>query len=123
MERFQNQLTLEAKGLLYDILLAMGQQILNDHNPCDWRNGKCRRMRSSKDDGGCCEGCKHLNPKGCAVQSLACKLWLCENQRDVFRECEIALSVLRQVADCCGIPYEIRKSKEENFTFQPQPVP
>ena len=74
MEQFQGKLKLEAKGQLYDILLAIGQQTLDDYNPCDWRNGKCRRMRSSKDDGGCCEGCEHLSPKGCTVQSLGCKL-------------------------------------------------
>jgi hypothetical protein len=123
MEQFRSKLKLEAKGQLYDILLAIGQQILDYHNPCDWRYGKCRRMRSSKEDGGCCEGCKHLGLKGCTVESLACRLWLCESQRDMFRECEIELKVLRQLADYCGVPYEIRKSKEENFTLPSQPVP
>ncbi len=123
MQEFQNKLKLETKGQLYDILLAIGQQTLDYYNPCDWSNGKCRSMRLSKDDGGCCEGCKHLSPKGCTVQSLACKLWLCESQRNIFRECEIELKFLRQVADYCGIPYETRRSKEESFTLQSQPVP
>lgn len=113
----------EAKGQLYDILLTLGQQTMDDYDPCDWRNGKCRRMRSSKDDGGCCEGCEHLSQQGCTVQSLACKLWLCENQRNIFKHCEIELKILRQVAECCGIPHEMRRSKEENFTLQFQPVP
>ncbi len=123
MEQFQGKLKLETKGQLYDILLAMGQQTLDYYNPCDWRNGNCRRMRLSKDDKGCCEGCEHLSPNGCTVQPLACKLWLCESQRNIFRECEIELKVLRQVADYCGIPYEMRRSKEENFTLQSQPAP
>jgi len=122
-QQFQGRMKLEAKSQLYDILLAIGQEILDYYNPCDWRDGKCRRMRSSKDDEGCCEGCEHLNPKGCTVQSLACKLWLCESQRSVFKECEIELKVLRHVADSCGIPHEMRRSKEENFTLQSQPVP
>ena len=123
MQEFQRKLKLEAKSQLYDILLAIGQQILDSYNPCDWKDGKCRRMRSSKDDGGCCKGCEHLSFKGCTVQSLACKLWLCESQRSIFKECETELKVLRQVAYDCGIPCEMRKSKEENFMLLSQPVP
>ena len=123
MQPFRGQLTLEAKRQLYDILLAIGQQTLDYYNPCDWRNGKCRRMRSSKDDEGCCEGCEHLSSKGCAVQSLGCKLWLCEGQRNMFRQCEIGLKFLRQVADDFGIPHEFRRSKKENLTLPFQPVP
>lgn len=26
----------------------------------------------------CCVGCKHLGPKGCKVQALACRLWYCD---------------------------------------------
>ncbi len=51
---------LETKSRLYDVLYAVGQQIMDHHNPCEWKNGKCRRMRQVKDDRGCCEGCKHL---------------------------------------------------------------
>ena len=97
MQQFQGKLKLEAMGQLYDILLASGQRTLDYYNPCDWKDGKCRRMRSLKDDAGCCEGCKHLSPKGCTVKSLGCKLWLCEGQRNTFRECEIELEALRQV--------------------------
>jgi hypothetical protein len=114
----------EAKGQLYEVLIAIGQQALDYYNPCDWRNGKCRRMRSSEDDEGCCGGCQHLGDEGCTVESLGCKLWLCEDQRDVFKECEIELKVLRQIADYCGIPYEMKRSREEDFTlnkFQPFP--
>jgi len=116
-------MNLEVKSQLYDILLAIGQQILSDYNPCDWTNGKCRRMCSYKDDGGCCEGCLHLGRNGCTVKSLACTLWLCENQRNAFRECERELNVLSRVADNCGIPHGIRRSKEEDFTVPFQPVP
>ncbi len=123
MREFEHKLKSEARGQLYDILMAIGQRILDYYNPCDWRDGKCRRMRSSRDDQGCCEGCEHLGPTGCRIQSLACRLWLCESQRNAFRECEIELKVLRQVADECGIPYEMRKSKEENLTLQIPRVP
>ncbi len=112
-----DQMDTEAKGQLYDILINLGQKTMNYYNPCDWRNGKCRRMRLSEDDEGCCVGCEHLGAQGCTVKSLACKLWLCEAQRSLFRECEIELKLLRQVADYCDIPYETRRSKEEDFTL------
>ena len=111
----------EAKGQLYDILIALGQQTLDRYNPCEWRNGKCRKMRSSKGEKGCCEGCGHLGAEGCTVQSLACILWLCDEEKEVFRECEIELKILRQVADSCSIPYVIRRSREENFTLNKFP--
>ena len=107
----------EAKAQLYDILIALGQQILDHYNPCDWKNGKCRTIRSSKREKGCCAACEHLGAKGCTVQSLACKLWLCEDLQDVFRECEAELKILRQVSNYSSIPYEMRRSKEENFTL------
>ncbi len=28
---------------------------------------------------GCCQGCSHLGVKGCSVQALACKLWVCDD--------------------------------------------
>ncbi len=123
LQKSRPKMKLETKAQLYDMLFALGQQIIDQYNPCDWNNGKCRRMRLSEDDQGCCEGCKHLSRIGCKVQSLACKLWLCHEQRNMFWDCEIELSVLRKVADRCGIPYEIRRSKEESFTLEYQPVP
>ena len=110
----------ETKEELYDILLNVAQQIIDHYNPCDWRDGKCRRMRSSKTETeGCCEGCKHLGKNGCTVKSLACKLWMCADQSDLFKECASELKVLRLVADHSGIPYEGRRSKEEDFGVQP----
>jgi len=74
----------KAKRDLYDILIALGQQTMDHHNPCDWRKGKCRRMRSLEDDKGCCVGFEHLGAEGCTVESLACTLWLCEDQKGAF---------------------------------------
>jgi hypothetical protein len=107
---------LEAKEELYDILFNIGQQIIDHYGPCDWRHGKCSRMRSSEPDTEvCCKGCEHLDEKGCTVKSLACKLWLCGNLSNGFKECMTELKILRTVADYCGVPYGDRKSKEEDF--------
>ena len=109
----------EAKKELYDMLYAIGQQVIDHYNPCGWKNGRCRRMRSSKRaDEGCCAECNHLNKGGCTVKSLSCKLWLCENQSNtIFKQCAAELKVLRLVAEYCVIPCGHRKSKEENFGF------
>ena len=93
---------------------------MNYHDPCDWNGGTCVRMRSVEGDKGCCEGCEHLGPKGCAVKSLYCKLWLCDNEPRVFKECKTELKILSQVAKYCGIPCEWRKSEEENFELLPE---
>ncbi len=104
-----------AKMEMYDILFNIGQQTIDYYDPCGWKNGTCRRMHSSKEpDKGCCEGCKHLNPKGCTVRSLDCKLWFCEVP-PVPKECPAELKILRLVAEYCGVPIRNRKSKEENF--------
>ena len=106
----------EAKEELYDILFNIGQQILNHYDPCDWRDGKCRKMRSSEPDAEvCCKGCAHLGKNGCTVKSLACKLWLCGDQSNLSKECVTELKIVRMVADYSGVPYEDRKSKEEDF--------
>jgi len=110
----------EAKQKLYDILFFIGQQIMNHHDPCAWKDGMCMKMRTVEGEEGCCEGCKHLSQKGCTVRSLACKLWLCDREESIFRECETELKILRLVADNCDIPYEWRKSKEENFRLWPE---
>ena len=108
----------KAKQKLYDILFTVGEQVMNYHDPCAWKDGMCTKMRSFERDRGCCDGCRHLTQKGCAVKALACKLWLCDSEAIIFRECEAELKILRLVADNCGIPYEWRKSKEENFKLE-----
>jgi hypothetical protein len=106
---------LKAKEELYEVLFRIADQTLDHFNPCDWKNGKCRRMRSIKDDAGCCSACIHLGKKGCTVKSLACKLWLCGKAADPFKACVAELRMLRLIAEYCYIPCDIRKSKEENF--------
>jgi len=107
---------LKSKEELYDILYNIGEQILNHYDPCGWRAGECRRMRSSEPDAEvCCKECAHLAKNGCTVKSLACKLWLCGDPSNQFKECVNELKIVRMVADYCGVPYRDRKSKEEDF--------
>ncbi len=109
-------MNIEAKEEVYDILFNIGKQIIDHYNPCQWKNGKCGRMRSSETETEvCCKGCQHLGENGCTVKSLACKLWLCEGQSNLFKGCTAELKILRMVADYCGVPCGERQSKEQDF--------
>jgi len=55
---------------------------------------ECSNQRGHKEEidgimewvgGGCCNGCKHLSKKGCKIQSLSCKLWLCEERKKEWK--------------------------------------
>jgi hypothetical protein len=57
--------------------LEKADAFLAKHNPCRITpnpNGGINCMAGH----GCCEGCNHLGARGCTVQALACKLWLCD---------------------------------------------
>jgi hypothetical protein len=69
--------SLEQRSKKYDELDARASKILDEFNPCKIENGTCIQGRN----GGCnfcCDGCVHLSEKGCTVQSLYCRTWLCE---------------------------------------------
>ena len=50
-------------------------------NTCEFIDGKCERGTD-----GCCHGCKHLDLSdetgACQVNSLLCKLWVCDERRE-----------------------------------------
>jgi hypothetical protein len=65
----------------FDQLYARATVALQEHDPCQVRNGACFSMREYPEnhvnEPFCCTGCKHLKPDGCSVESLFCKLWVC----------------------------------------------
>lgn len=65
----------------FDELYAAAMAALKEFNPCQIRGGSCFSMRTRpdqhKDAPFCCGGCKHLGPRGCTVESLYCRLWIC----------------------------------------------
>lgn len=66
---------LERNRESYDILCAEADALLAKYNPCAGCQG-CSIIPKAWD---CCDGCPFLGPKGCTIQCLACKLWLCES--------------------------------------------
>lgn len=70
---------LEAK---FDRLYAAAEAALKGFNPCQIRGGACYSMRTAPERHTempfCCGGCRHLGAQGCTVESLYCRLWICE---------------------------------------------
>jgi len=78
---------------LYDDLYEKAMMILLEYDPCRIKDDRCLRGEP------CCDECGHLSKeKGCMVKSLACKLWLCDEAREVFPECAAALDELEKLA-------------------------
>ena len=100
------------KSQVYDKLYALAAKILNKSDAC----GKCpiTCTGSARSKSWCCSGCPHLGSRGCTVQALGCKLWLC-HQADAGRY-QRRLSKLKHIAD----HYEIhmaRASKEQSLRY------
>lgn len=63
---------MDGKEKLYNELCDQADVILNKFNPCEVKDGKCKRGYF------CCDGCKYLKSNGCSIRSLFCKIWICE---------------------------------------------
>ncbi len=109
------------KSDIYDVLYNEASRLLKAENPCNIReeNGKmvCNGHLVS-----CCYGCKHLGPKGCTVEALSCKLWLCREvgSNPINAIIVVSLDSLRRAGSAMGVntdPYGkgFRTSKEESL--------
>ena len=66
----------------YDSLYKSATAVLEKHDPCQIQKGQCYSMRTApenhKNAPFCCTGCVYLKADGCSVESLFCKLWVCD---------------------------------------------
>lgn len=62
---------------VYDKLVRLADKVLAKYQPCAKCPVGCSTQRFTK--AWCCSGCPNLGPKGCTVNSLACKIWVCRN--------------------------------------------
>jgi hypothetical protein len=67
--------TVEEKMKIFDDLYSQACELLAQYNPCKVTNGECCRKVF------CCYGCDYLGPKGCKVEALLCRIWLCESAK------------------------------------------
>ena len=99
----------------YDRLYLKACKIIAKYKPCIIKNGKCIAGEP------CCRGCNHLEDSGCTVDSLICKLYLCNKARDENPKCaDLLYGVLNEAAKI-GVMNKwiydnpFRASKEEHF--------
>lgn len=79
---------------LYSELYSEMDSALKMYKICGVRINKkgqvtCRGMKERidrKPGSLCCHNCEHLSEKGCRIQSLGCKIWLCEQVRSFLYE-------------------------------------
>lgn len=102
----------ERLSSLYDELYEKASLVLAKYDPCRIRDGECLRGEPCCDDS---DGrCKYFSNE-CTVKSLACRLWLCDEAREAFPECAIALDELKKIAkDSRFLDY--RASKKDIFS-------
>jgi hypothetical protein len=56
----------------YNELCDKADALLAQYNPCEIKDGKCKRGYF------CCDGCIHLVNNSCSIRSLLCKVWICD---------------------------------------------
>lgn len=61
----------------YDFLYITGDQLIKKHNPCQVQLSMDGLVECVDDIEVCCRGCEHLGYRGCKVNSLWCKLYIC----------------------------------------------
>jgi hypothetical protein len=90
--------SIEERSKKYDELYARASEILNKFDPCKIANGTCAQGR---DEGCnfCCDGCPSLSKKGCTVQSLYCRTWVCESAARAMGEKYILFNELMTQID------------------------
>jgi len=87
----------KALSALYDKLYEDAEIVLARYDPCKIEDGKCLAGKPCCYERG--RKCENLSKKdGCAVKSLACKLFLCDKAKKAFPGCAAALSELSEEA-------------------------
>lgn len=98
---------------LFDILYQRGQDVLYEHNPCQFKTDKKGKLTCVGGTPCCPTSCEHLTPVGCGAKVLACKLYLCGAARDKSPRADAALWELREVAFNAGVPMTYYRSKAQ----------
>ena len=108
--------TVSVKETMYDQLYQAGQAVLaraGTSNPCLVANGRCAKGPLENGATWCCVGCVHLGPRGCTVEALACKLWLCGVARSNQPSLAHQLDILNDQAVEGGLQLMYRTSRQQ----------
>ena len=103
-------MNINQKRKLYDRLYRHADKLIKKHNPCEIKDGKCI------DGVPCCNECPHLGERGCTVECLECKVFLCGTANEHFRQLYRILKRIQIQAYRHNLLL-MRSSKEEMFSY------
>lgn len=116
------------KQRAYSSMCRVLDRLHKELNVCGWQDNQCRRPYRQ-----CCQWesvCEHLSDTGCSVESLPCKLWLCDKAiaylkpiaanraHPLHKTCIRYLTLRERYEALCrafDIPLKARCSKAEAF--------
>jgi len=126
------------KEEVYDIVWALADDLIKKYNPCRMKKGVCIKRRIN----GCCSTydykskkhgetiCKYLDEdKGCTIQALGCKLYLCSDMLALpkppsgawswsIEQLHVYMAALRRVALDAGINVSCWIPKAEAIQYR-----
>ena len=120
---------------VYSKLYRIAASILRDNNPCQIRLDEdgiasCSRTRKDPNYEGparkgvlCCGGCEKLGPDGCTVDSLDCKLWVCDYIERTDSVTTVSMESLRSAARIGKIPASAWRSSNDVNWHDDAPSP
>jgi Leucine-rich repeat (LRR) protein len=116
------------KQRAYSSMCSVLDRLHKELDVCGWQDKQCRRPYRQ-----CCQWeyvCAHLGDSGCSVESLPCKLWLCDKAiaylkpiaanraHPLHKTCVRYLKLRERYEAFCrafDIPLKVRSSKAESF--------
>lgn len=102
-------ITINQANKKYDTLYKLAQYYLKQYNPCKISSKGC--VGSSN---FCCTGCSHLTNKGCSIDALTCRTWLCSFSHYPITHGSKRLKLLSKLTHLYGF-YGFRFSKEQSI--------
>lgn len=123
---------MDKRSELYDKFYAEASAILERDKPCEVECNSCLNSRVPYPDGVvytkepfCCQGCQYLGAKGCTVQALSCRVWLCyaaqDKYPDTYRDLQRVRANAEQVLNVHNLCF--RGSKEDHLKETNRRVP
>jgi hypothetical protein len=106
----------EFKIHLNNMLCQVANLLLHYYDPCQWKDGQCvngkpwccHNTNDERRDGQ--GGCAMLSESGCTVQSIGCKVWLCNEVLDVadskLKRALKALEIISRIFGLSSFPTE-----------------
>ena len=95
---------LEFKIQLHNKLMELADLFLYKYNPCQIKDGGC----TGGEAGNCCFGsrfrckvagkCMFLGQNGCTAENIICKVWLCDQAKQISPACVEALEIIEKLA-------------------------